>query len=177
MSYALHEIYPATVDSYDAVKRTVRIAIPPLTYGAQELPEAVISYPIGDKSDHTELRILRGDKIWVQFINGDPRYPIVIGYRATETGNANEWRKFHHANFRFDAITGDFVVVAAGSVRIEAASNITIKAGANIRLEAVSVDIVSSSLKHNGVNVGDTHIHPQNNGNHFGGDTDTGLPH
>jgi hypothetical protein len=182
INHALKDIYPATVKSYDANTRTVRIEIPPLTYGAQTLPEAVICYGIGDKADHTEIRILAGDKVWVQFINGDARFPMVIGYRAPETNNANEWRKFHHANFRFDAITGEFVINAAGQVRIESASAINIIAKTAINLTAPAINIsgavtiVGGSLTHNGKNVGDSHTHPQNSGDHFGGGANTGSP-
>lgn len=46
-----------------------------------------------------------------------------------------------------------------------------------IEVKAVgNLNIISQSLSHNGVNVGDTHTHPQNSGNDFGGDTNTSTP-
>jgi phage gp45-like len=61
---------------------------------------------------------------------------------------------------------------------------ITLGAGGNVTVDCVdfvvnasgSAKINSPSLTHNGVNVGDTHTHPQNNGNHYGGDASTSAP-
>ncbi len=94
--------YPAIVRSYDQAKRTCRVEIPGLTDGGDVLPEAEIEYPIGDKSragaNTTELEILSGDTVRVAFIGGDPRYPIITGYRNPEAGNSADWRRWHHPN-------------------------------------------------------------------------------
>jgi hypothetical protein len=156
---------PAIVKSYDPVKRTCRIEIKGLTDGSQTLPEAIIAYPIGDKSDHTEILIAEGDKVWVTFINDDTRYPVITHYRAKEAGNANGVRKFHHAAFEFDALTGDVVIRAAGTVRLEAPN-----------IEIIGNTAITGTLTNNGINVSSTHTHPQNNGNHFGGGANTGSP-
>ncbi|WP_418187323.1 Gp138 family membrane-puncturing spike protein [Aliarcobacter lanthieri] len=43
-------------------------------------------------------------------------------------------------------------------------------------INATNVQINSSTLKHNDKNIGDTHNHPQNDGNHFGGGVNTNPP-
>lgn len=87
MTYGLMQgRYPAIVRSYDQARRTCRVEIPGLTDGADTLPEAEIEYPVGDKAAHgqypTEIEILPGDTVWIAFIGGDPRYPII---RVPET--------------------------------------------------------------------------------------------
>ncbi|WP_162019295.1 hypothetical protein [Undibacterium crateris] len=80
-----------------------RIQIDGITDGAEVLPQAEILYPIGDKSQHTELEILKGDLVWLAFQFGDPRYPVIVGSRAKNTGNMLDWRKYHHANIELNA--------------------------------------------------------------------------
>lgn len=112
--------YPAIVRSYDQARRTCRVEIPGLTDGADVLPEAEIEYPIGDKSRNgtnpTEIEITAGDTVWISFIGGDPRYPIITGYRNPRTGNSVNWRRFHHANIE---LLGDSTIrIAVGSSEI-----------------------------------------------------------
>ena len=57
---------PATVTSVDRARREVRIEIPGITDGADEMPIADIEYPIGDRSAQTEIRILPGDTVTVE---------------------------------------------------------------------------------------------------------------
>ncbi|WP_101102540.1 hypothetical protein [Macromonas bipunctata] len=151
--------YPAVVVSYDWQKRTCRIEIPGLTDGGDVMPEAEIEYPIGDKSRlgnyTTEIEIWPGDTVWVAFIGGDPRYPVITGYRNPRAGNSGDWRRWHHKNIELSADT-----------------NIVIQAGGSVTIKAGSVLIESDSLTHNGVNVGDTHIH----GGVLPGPADTSPP-
>jgi hypothetical protein len=99
--------YPAIVRSYDQARRTCRVEIPGLTDGGDVLPEAEIEYPIGDKSRtgkwETEIEILPGDTVWVSFIGGDARYPIITGWRNPQVGNSLDWRRWHHANIESEA--------------------------------------------------------------------------
>ncbi len=90
--------YPAVVSSYDRAARLCRVEIPGITDGADIFPEADFEYPIGDKSEHTEIRILVGDRVWVEFEAGDPRYPIITGFRQKRTGNEVGTRRWHHEN-------------------------------------------------------------------------------
>lgn len=143
--------YPAIVQSYDPDRRTCRIEIPGITDGSDVFPEAEIEYPIGDKarsgSDGTEIEILPGDTIWIAFIGGDSRYPIITGYRNPQAGNSIDWRRFHHANIELTA--DGMMKLNADTVEINA-TNVTVNGNTSIN---------GSSLKHNGKNVGDTHTH------------------
>lgn len=163
--------HPAIVKSYDKNKRTCRIEIPGLTDGADVLPEAEIDYPIGDKSVSgaysTEIEIIPGDTVWVEFIGADARYPVIISYRNPQVGNSIDWRRFHHANIE---ITADGVLkLNATSLEINAPT-VTINAtDTNI---VSKVNVAGSELKHNGVNVGHDHRH---SGVQSGGNS-TGVP-
>lgn len=56
-------------------------------------------------------------------------------------------------------------------------SGIDMQAIGDINLSATrNIAITSQTLSHNGKNVGDTHNHPQNAGDHFGGGTNTNPP-
>ena len=114
--------YPAIVKSYNQARRTCRIEIPGLTDGGDVLPEAEIEYPIGDKSragaNTTEIEITPGDTVWVAFIGGDPRYPIITGYRNPQAGNSADWRRWHHANIELIADAEMRLVVGGTSVVI-----------------------------------------------------------
>ena len=114
--------YPAIVKTYNQARRTCRIEIPGLTDGGDVLPEAEIEYPIGDKSragtSTTEIEITPGDTVWVAFIGGDPRYPIITGYRNPQSGNSADWRRWHHANIELIADAEMRLVVGGTSVVI-----------------------------------------------------------
>lgn len=98
---------PGIVRSYLAASRECRVEIPGLTDGVDVLPLAEIEYPIGDKSkagSHaTEIEILPGDLVWLAFEGGDPRYPIITGFRNARSGNAIDWRRWHHTNIELTA--------------------------------------------------------------------------
>lgn len=128
--------YPAVVRSYDKAKRTCRIEIPGLTDGADVLPEAEIEYAIGDKSAHdtypTEIEILPGDTVWISFIGGDPRYPIITGYRNPQSGNVSDWRRIHHPNIEF---------LADGTIRLKVGSSEILMTADSIKLTAGRIDL------------------------------------
>lgn len=96
-------LIPGIVRSYDPQARTCRVEIPGMTDGAEQLPEAEINQAPGDKSEHTEIRIIPGDRVWLAFINGDPRFPVIMGFRAKQTGNEVGTRRWHHENIETDA--------------------------------------------------------------------------
>ncbi len=170
--------YPAIVRTYNQARRTCRIEIPGLTDGGEVLPEAEIEYPIGDKARmgqyETELEILPGDTVWISFIGGDPRYPIITGYRNPQTGNSADWRRYHHKNsevltdemmhfesgvsFHVDAGT-DIQETAGTSIDVKAGSTINLTAGSSITLTVggstitiapSSVAITSAAIALNG---------------------------
>ena len=114
--------YPAIVKTYNQARRTCRVEIPGLTDGGDVLPEAEIEYSIGDKSragtNTTEIEITPGDTVWVAFIGGDPRYPIITGYRNPQAGNSADGRRWHHANIELIADAEMRLVVGGTSVVI-----------------------------------------------------------
>lgn len=105
----LYGKWPGEVDSYDAPSRTCRVRIPGITDGSSVLPQAVFEYPIGDRSDHadskshTEIRVLANDAVWLEFECGDPRFPIITGFRDKRQGNPTGWRRWRHANIEMTA--------------------------------------------------------------------------
>lgn len=123
--------YPAIVRGYDAAARMCRVEIPGLTDGGDVLPLAEIEYSLGDKSragaNTTEIEITAGDPVWVAFIGGDARYPIITGYRNPQAGNSTGWRRWHHANMELlaDALMN---LIAQGDVLIKSGSHVTVQA-------------------------------------------------
>lgn len=130
-----HNLTPGFVESYDPDRKTCRVQIPGQTDGAEVLPEAEFCFPVGDKSEHTDIRILKGDRVWLAFINGDARYPVIMGFRPRQTGNETAWRRFHHDNIEHQADT-DLHFQAGQDVHIEAGRHVLIEAGGNAGLHA-----------------------------------------
>ncbi len=126
-------LYPATVVSYDRARRLCRIRIDGVTDGGDVMPEAEICNPIGDKSEHTEIRIIPGDRVWVAFQAEDPRFPVIMGYRPKQTGNDLNWRRFHHENIELDADQQITIKVGATSI---------VMTGSGITIETPAMDIV-----------------------------------
>lgn len=97
---------PAIVREYDSESRTCRVEIPGLTDGSRQLPLADIEYPVGARSNGdypTEIEFRPGDPVWIAFINNDPRYPIVTGYRNARIGNDTETWRQHQINIEMVA--------------------------------------------------------------------------
>ncbi|MGL5290056.1 MAG: hypothetical protein ACRC9N_11350 [Aeromonas sp.] len=139
----LHGKWPAIVDSYDAESRTCEVSIPGQTDGQGKLV-AEIEYPIGDKSRHanqTEIEVLSGDLVWIEFIQGDPRYPLITGWRNPAQGNSAGCRRWHHKNIE---------LLADGTINIEAGSGITLKVGGStITLTGSEISLLASKLNLN----------------------------
>lgn len=161
---SLNGKWPGIVREYVRDRREIRVEIPGITDGAEELPLAQIEYAIGDKSRHTEVRILEGDEVWLEFQCGDPRYPIITGWRCPNVGNVTMYRRWHHENIESDAdqtqkhTSGTTYTIEAGTnIREDAKNNINVKAGNTIVIEAgtsitlkvggASIVINSSSIK------------------------------
>lgn len=124
--------YPAIVRSYDGASRTCRVEIPGVTEGGDVLPLAEIEYPIGDRSkgaNPTEIEFLNGDTVWVAFIGGDERYPIITGYRNPSAGNSVDWRRFHHANIELlaEKVAN---IIAGGDALLKSGTKATVNAPA-----------------------------------------------
>jgi hypothetical protein len=131
-----HGRYPAIVRSYDPARRTCRVEIPGLTDGGDVFPEAEIEYPIGDKSRagafETEIEILPGDTVWIAFIGGDPRYPIITGWRNPQAGNSLAWRRWHHANVE---------ILADGTMRLAVGASEIVLTPSGIVINAPRIDL------------------------------------
>lgn len=134
-------LMPAEVDSIDREARIARVRIPGLTDGATELPEAQFCNPVGDKSEHTEIRINVGDPVWLAFVGGDPRYPVIVGFRPRQQENGIDWRRFEHANFQFDA-DNTFIINAAAKVIVNTAN---VEVHASEKATVVSPEVLVDS--------------------------------
>jgi hypothetical protein len=84
-------------------RREIRVSFSPYTDGASEWPIAEMSYPMGDDSRGTEIRMVPGMPVWLAFRGGDERYPIIVGNRAVNIGNEQSTRRWNHDNFEFNA--------------------------------------------------------------------------
>ncbi len=113
--------WPAVVVSYDRSARQCVVAMEGITNGADGLI-AEIEQNIGDRSPDTEIRIKPGDLVWVDFLAGDPRYPIITGFRARNQQNMVGTRHWEHENF---------TIVADQTITLTAGSKITIQVGAS----------------------------------------------
>lgn len=144
--------WPAEVVSYDADSRTCAVIIPGQTDGAETPLVAEIEYPIGDKSRHanmTEIEILPGDMVWVEFIQGDPRFPLITGWRNPTRGNSKDWRRWHHANIEL-LIDGQMRTISQGTIVEEAATSITLKVGGStIVIDGGSITLTAGSINLN----------------------------
>lgn len=132
-------LYPAVIKEYNAQTKRVRIEMKGLTDGDTLLPESELLYSLGDKFNHTEIEIKAGDTVWVDFLANDPRYPIVVGYRNPEQGNAVGWRKWHHANME----------LSADNTMILKTDNTMILKGKTLKIEFPNITI-SGTTTHNG---------------------------
>lgn len=144
--------WPAVIARYDPDSRTCVITIPGQTDGAEGELIAEIEYPIGDKSRHatmTEIEILPGDLVWVEFIQGDPRYPLITGWRNPTIGNSKDWRRWHHANIEL-LIDSEMRTVSQGTIYEEAKTSITLKVGGStLVMDGSSITLTSGTINLN----------------------------
>lgn len=140
--------WPAIVAEWDRERRECRVEIPGLTDGAEVLPLAEIAYPIGDKSEHTEIWIEVGDRVWVEFMRGDARYPVLTHFRPKQVGNQQLWRRFEHENHEREAFDGDIWDHATQDIRTEAGRNETKQVGEVYRLTAgTKIELIVGGTK------------------------------
>lgn len=149
--------YPAFVRSVDRAAREVRVEVPPYTDGADVWPLAQIEYPIGDDSKDTEIRIVEGLPIWVAFEAGDPRYPIITGYRNPNTGNEVGWRRWNHDNIEWNADSvaninaGTVCNIEAETINLTATKAINlVVGGSSIKITPAQIAQIAAIIKLNG---------------------------
>lgn len=188
--------WPGVVERYDRSSRECWVTVDGETDGGDSALKADIRYSLGDKSKDgefsTEVLLLPGDFVWLEFMGADPRYPIVTGYRNAPTGNSVGWRRFHQDNI--ELLAKQVMNFMAGGV-------ITIKSDVMVKIDAPLTYVVNDltvggmitgmggmavsggdgasfsgnvaandgEFTHNGTNVGSTHAHKENDA---GGDTD-----
>lgn len=111
-----------------------------------------------------EVYPLQGAKSVAIFNAGDRSQGITIlsvDQRHTHTLEPGDVMMYDNRN--------QFVHLKESGIDIEVAGDLNINVSGNVR-------ITSQTLSHNGTNVGDTHTHPQNSGNDYGGGTNTSAP-
>jgi hypothetical protein len=133
---------PGIVSEYTGAKRECRVEIPGITDGAEELPVAEIAYPIGD-GDDTEIEIKPGDKVWLSFHGGDPRYPIIMAYRTKRAGASVGTRRFHHSIIELEADAMMTMKVGPSTITIT-------PLGIDIAIGAIKVSLAANGVTVNG---------------------------
>jgi len=74
-------------------------------------------------------------------------------------------------------ITGDYAYFDEnGDLFASVTRDCTIAAARNITMTAVNVEVTSTTITHNGTNIGDDHVHPQANDSGGNTEQDTGGP-
>jgi hypothetical protein len=157
--------YPGEVKMVLQDTRQCRVAIPGLTDGSEVWLLAEIEYPVGSRSRGeypTEIEILPGDLVWLSFIGGDPRYPVITGYRNANTGNSGDWRRWHHANIeiladdtlRLTTTDGNHqvtlsesgvTIITSGDAMIQAGGDVMIQAGGQVAVDGATVVVNGGS--------------------------------
>lgn len=101
------------------------------------------------RSTTTGLEILPGDTVWIAFIGGDSRYPIITGYRNPQAGNSVDWRRYHHKNY---ALICDRIIrlLVGNSVFQLNPDTIT---GSTTQALTLTIGSTSVSLTPNGLNL------------------------
>lgn len=130
--------HPGFIRQVDRDRREVRVEIPPFTDGASELPIAEIEYPIGDDSRDTEIRLVEGREVWIEFIAGDPRRPLITGFRNPNKGNVVGMRRWNHDNFEINA-DQVFTVNAGAKIAL-------VVGGASITITPESIAQIAAAL-------------------------------
>ncbi len=156
MSNRILGMIPGIVVEYLPQSRECRVEVPGMTDGSGEKLVAQIMQCLGDMSERTEIEILPGDRVWLQFEEGDQRFPMIVGYRARNTGNRLDWRRWHHKNMEllFDETwqaqgPNGFVRMTGGGNKIiaNAAQEVEVTAGSKITATVGSAKIEMTDEK------------------------------
>lgn len=160
---------PGVIDSVDSRTRIVRVQIPGLTDGAQQYPEAEICYPVGEDCRETDRRIKPGALVWLDFVGGNPKYPIIIGYRCPQRGNAEGVHRIAQQRIELLADADMELSATSGTLTIKAGTKVVLESpgfefkGVATFAELVTmvkgVDVTGGDIHHMGVSVGRQHAH------------------
>ncbi len=181
---------PAKIISYDRTKN--RAIVQPLikvvaTDGTQYDRPIIASIPvlqIGGGGFILSFNLAKGDLGWIKANDRD--ISLFLKSYTAEAPNTNRVKNFSDGVFIPDVMTGynisngDTAVLQSldGSIKISLNNSlITIKnKSTEIDISATGVNIISTTLTHNGVNVGDTHTHPQGPDSAGNTEQETGYP-
>lgn len=171
----LYGKWPGVVRIYDGAARMCRVEIPGITDGSSELPEATLCNPLGDRPGETEIRIEVGDLVWLEFEAGDPRFPIITGYRTPRAGNPVDWRRWAHANIELTAegqmIFNAETLVINAKTTINGQTDVNGQTSITGETTITGDTSVIGAMSNNGVSTGSSHTHPIG-----AGATSTGTP-
>ena len=170
---------PATVIRYDrgSNRATVQPSVKIVTTEGKTVSRATIAsvpvYQIGGGGYMVSFPIQSGDKGWI--FAGDRDISLFMQGEEESTPNTNRKKSFSDGLFLPDAIFGHTVSGEnAGNMTIQnKAGDLFISlSGDTIKIKATNIEFESSTLKHNGVNIGATHVH----GGVSAGSSDTEVP-
>lgn len=105
--------FPAVVKSYNPASRECVIQTP-----VGDEVDAEIEYPLGDNSANTEIKIVAGDKVWCEFIQGDTRRALITGYRNPRKGNSSGTRRFYHDKIELIAESSIKLIVGGNVIDV-----------------------------------------------------------
>ena len=183
MMQSVDGMLPAKVISYNRTtnRATVQPLIMMLTTADTTVQRATIAsvpvfqYGAGDFLLSFPLKV--GDLGWIKANDRD--ISLFLQSYSNAAPNTIRKKSFSDAVFYPDVMRGYTIAGedADNAVLQNLDGSVKISLGADkIKITAPSVEIVSTTLTHNGVNIGDTHVHTQ--GADSGGDTqqNTGVP-
>ncbi len=142
---------PAFIQTVDRARREIRVRIPGQTDGTTVYPLAEIEYPVGDRSIDTEIRLVPGASIWIDYINNDPRYPIITGFRTPHVGNVVGWRRWSMDNFESTA-DNQYLVHAGTKIQLNVGETEIIIEDGKVTINAETYEVNSTTGTFNIVN-------------------------
>lgn len=101
----------------------------------------------------------KGEMVYIMFLNGSASHPV---YFAIVRGG-NDASDDYNGNYVIHTPDGQKIIIGKNTLKlINGGSSVEIT-NTDVTITATNVNINSSSLKHNGTNVGDTHVHNEPN--------------
>ncbi|MGN6536403.1 MAG: phage baseplate assembly protein V [Mesorhizobium sp.] len=148
-----------TVTSYDPNRHAAKVMLQPENVESGWVP---ISTAHVGNGFGLAIGLTPGDQVEIGYFESNPDAPRITG-------------RVHSDQERPPvAQSGEIVLQTPGAtIKVDASSNISISTTGNLTISATgNVAIASATLKHNGVNIGSTHVHS----GVTPGAADTGVP-